>query len=107
MKAKEQGVKARMLGRQNERNFCYKRLALTSIFCLCFMSVCLIISNCYSLIFFFAKEASFQGKKHLNLDVLICMTSDSDTGLCSRVGASFFLNGIVFAVACEKNKIIK
>ena len=46
-----QGVKARTLGRQNERNFCYDRLALTSIFGLCFMWVCLIKSNCYSLIY--------------------------------------------------------
>ena len=44
-----QGVKARMLGRQNERNFCYVRLALTSIFGLCFVAVCLIKPNCYSL----------------------------------------------------------
>ena len=48
-----QGVKARMLGRQNERNFCYVRLALTSIFGVCFMSVCLIKSNCYSYIYIF------------------------------------------------------
>ena len=40
-----------MLGRQNERNFCYDRLALTSIFGLCFMWVYLIKSNCYSLIY--------------------------------------------------------
>ena len=46
-----QGVKARMLGRQNERNFCYDRLALTPIFGLCFMSVWLIKSNYYSLIY--------------------------------------------------------
>ena len=46
-----QGVKARTLGRQNERNFCYARLALTSIFGLCFVAVCLIKSNCYSLIY--------------------------------------------------------
>ena len=44
-----QGVKA--LGRQNERKFFYDMLALTSIFGLCFMSVCLIKSNCYSLIY--------------------------------------------------------
>ena len=46
-----QGVKARMLGRQNVRNFCYVRLALTSIFGLYFVAVCLIKSNCYSLIY--------------------------------------------------------
>ena len=45
-----QGVKARTLGRQNERNFCYDVLALTSIFGLFFMSVYLIKSNCYFLI---------------------------------------------------------
>ena len=45
-----QGVKATTLGRQNQKNFCYERLALTSIFGLCFMSICLIKSNCYSLI---------------------------------------------------------
>ena len=28
LNCKKQGVKARMLGRQNERNFCYDRLAL-------------------------------------------------------------------------------
>ena len=47
-----QGVKAKLLGRQNEKNFCYDMLALTSIFGLCFMSVYLIKSNCYSLIYF-------------------------------------------------------
>ena len=46
-----QGVKARTLGKQNERNFCYDRLAHTSIFILCFMWVFLIKSNCYSLIY--------------------------------------------------------
>ena len=45
------GVKARTLSRQNERNFCYDMLAVTSIFGMCFMSVCLIKSNCYSLIY--------------------------------------------------------
>ena len=45
------GVKDRTLGRQNKRNFCYESLALTSIFGLCFMSVCLMKSNCYSLIY--------------------------------------------------------
>ena len=51
VKGIKQGVKARILGRQNESNFCYDRLALTSIFCMYFMSVCLIKSNCYSLIY--------------------------------------------------------
>ena len=32
--------------RQNERNICYDRLALTSTFGLCFMPVCIIKSNC-------------------------------------------------------------
>ena len=45
-----QGVKVGSLGRQNERNISYVRLAHTSIFGLCFMSVCLMKSNCYSLI---------------------------------------------------------
>ena len=45
------GLKVRTLGRQNERNFANDWLALTSIFGLCFMSVCLIKSNCYSLIY--------------------------------------------------------
>ena len=45
-----QGVKVGTLGRQNERNSSYVRLAHTSIFGLCFMSVCLMKSNCYSLI---------------------------------------------------------
>ena len=49
-----QGVKAKTLGRQNESNFCYVRLALTSIFGLFFMSVCL-KSNCY----FFNQKATF------------------------------------------------
>ena len=40
-----QGVKARTLSRQNERNFCYVRLALICIFGLCFVAVCLIKSN--------------------------------------------------------------
>ena len=46
-----QGDKARTLERHNERNFCYVRLALTSIFGLCFMVVCLTKSNYYSLIY--------------------------------------------------------
>ena len=46
-----QGVKVRMFCRQNESNSGYDCLALTSIFGLCFMSVCLIKSNCYSLIY--------------------------------------------------------
>ena len=46
-----QGVKVGMLGRQTERNCSFLRLAHTSIFGLCFMPVCLIISNCYSLIY--------------------------------------------------------
>ena len=46
-----QGVKARTFGRQNERNFCYDLLALTSIFGLCFMSVCLMKLNYCSLIY--------------------------------------------------------
>ena len=40
-----------MLGRQNERNFCYVRLALTSIFGLRFVAVCRMKSYCYSLIY--------------------------------------------------------
>ena len=48
-----QGAKARMLGRQNERNSSYVRLAQTSIFGFCFLSVCLTKSNCFSLIFSF------------------------------------------------------
>ena len=49
-----QGVKARTLGRLNERNFGYDWLVLISIFGLCFMSVGLMKSNCYSFnIFFF------------------------------------------------------
>jgi len=46
-----QGVKVGTLGRQNERNSSYVRLAHTSIFGLCFMLVCLMKSNCYSLIY--------------------------------------------------------
>ena len=46
-----QGVKVGMLGRQNERNSSYVRLAQTSIFDLCFMSVSLTKWNCYSLIY--------------------------------------------------------
>ena len=45
------GAKVGTLGRQNERDSCYVRLAHTSIFCLCFMSVCLMKSNWYSLIY--------------------------------------------------------
>ena len=44
-----QGVKVGTFGRQNERNSSYVRLTHTSIFGLCFMSVCLMKSNCYSL----------------------------------------------------------
>ena len=47
-----QGAKAVLLGRQNERNVGKYRLALTFVFGLCFMSVYLIKSNCYSLIFY-------------------------------------------------------
>ena len=43
-----QGVKVGTLGRQIERNSSYVWLAHTSIFGLCFMSVCLIKSNGYS-----------------------------------------------------------
>ena len=46
-----QGVKVGTLGRQNERNSSYVRLAHTSIFGLCLMLVCLMKSNCYSLIY--------------------------------------------------------
>ena len=46
-----QGVKVGTLSRQNERKSSYVRLAHTSIFGLCFMSVCLLKSNCYSLIY--------------------------------------------------------
>ena len=42
-----QGVNVGMLGRQNERKNSYVRLAYTSIFGLCNMSV----SNCYSVIY--------------------------------------------------------
>ena len=46
-----QGAQVRTLCRQNERNFAYDRLALTSLFGLCFMPVWLIKSNCYSFIY--------------------------------------------------------
>ena len=46
-----QGVKVETLGRQNERNNSYVWLVHTSIFGLCFISVCLMKSNCYSLIY--------------------------------------------------------
>ena len=46
-----QGVKVRTLGRQNVRNISYVRLAHTYIFGLCFTSVYLMKSNCYSLIY--------------------------------------------------------
>ena len=46
-----QGVKVVMLGRQNERNSSYVRLGHTSIFGLCFMSVCLMKSN-FNIFFF-------------------------------------------------------
>ena len=46
-----QGGQVWMLCRQNESKFAYYWLALTSIFGLCFMPVCLIKSNCYSLIY--------------------------------------------------------
>ena len=48
----KQGVQVRPLCRQNESKFAYYCLALTSIFGLCFMPVCLIKSNYYSLIYF-------------------------------------------------------
>ena len=46
-----QGVKVGALGRQNERKRGYVKTAHTSIFGLCFMPVCLMKSNCYSLIY--------------------------------------------------------
>ena len=46
-----QGVKVGRSGRQNVRNSSLVRLAHTSIFGLCFVSVCLMKSNCYSLIY--------------------------------------------------------
>ena len=57
-----QGVKVRTLGRQNERNFAYDRLALATIFGLCFMLVCLIKSNCYSLIYSSLGIPYYQGR---------------------------------------------
>ena len=51
LKVWNQGGQVRTLCRQNESNFAYFWLALTSIFGLCFMPVCLIKSNCYSLIY--------------------------------------------------------
>ena len=60
----EQRVKAKLLGRQNEKNFCYDMLALTSIFGLCFMSVYLIKSNCYSLIHFSLRQQTFPWQHH-------------------------------------------
>ena len=47
----DQGVKVVMLGRQNERNSSYVRLAHTSFFGLCFMFFCLMKSNCYFFIY--------------------------------------------------------
>ena len=47
------GAKVGMLSRQNEWNSSNVRLANTFIFGLCFMSVCLMKSNCFSFIFFF------------------------------------------------------
>ena len=46
-----QGAKVGTLGRQNERHSSYVRLAHTSKFGLCFMLVCQIKSNYYSLIY--------------------------------------------------------
>ena len=46
-----QGVKVGTLGGQIERNSGYVWLAHTFIFGSCFMSVCLMKSNCYSLIY--------------------------------------------------------
>ena len=46
-----QGANVVMLGKQNESNSSYVRLAHTSIIGFCFMSVCLMKSNCYSLIY--------------------------------------------------------
>ena len=48
-KTYDQGAKVGMLGRQNEWNSSYVRLAHTFIFSLCFMSVSQMKSNCYSL----------------------------------------------------------
>ena len=47
-----QGIEGGALGRQSERNFAYDWLALTSIFGLCLMSVCLLELNCYSFLYF-------------------------------------------------------
>ena len=46
-----QGAKVGLLGRQNEKNSSYVWLAHTSIFGLCFMSICVMKSNCYSLLY--------------------------------------------------------
>ena len=56
-----QGVKVEMLGRQNERNSCRVCLAHTSIFGLCSMSVCLMKSKCYSLIYSFLVSGGLGG----------------------------------------------
>ena len=47
----KQGAQVGTLCWQNDRNFALDRLALTSIFGLCFMPVCIIKSNCYYLIY--------------------------------------------------------
>ena len=47
----KQGAQIRTLFRKNESNFASDGLALPSIFGLCFMPVCIINSNCYSLIY--------------------------------------------------------
>ena len=78
-----QGAKARMLGRQNERNSSYVSLANTSIFGFCFMSVCLMKSNCYSLIYsslvlLYSQPTKSQNKQSSsplkNLSIYVCIS---------------------------------
>ena len=71
-----QGVKVRTLGRKNERNFCYDRLAFTSIFGLCFMSVCLIKSNCYSLIYS-SLAICLLKQEHQLFNAYLCLNPDN------------------------------
>ena len=73
VKGLNQGAKVRTLRRQNERKRSYVWLAHTSIFGLCFMSVCLMKLNCYSLIYSFLVWLWLL----LHINSSICLSKDT------------------------------
>ena len=69
-----------MLGRQNERNISYIKLAHTSIFGLCFMPVCLMKSNCYTLIY--SSLVGWEDHKAVATSCIIFLWIETDLDAC-------------------------